>query len=330
MRVGLYLSALLDHSLPSALDRLVEWDITDAEVPAGGFLPHTHCDPGALIASAAKRDEFLGTFADKGVALANLNVNGNPLHPDPEVSVPHRQDLRDAIVLTSQLGIDHLNVMSGSVGSGPTAQLPTWSVAPWESGLIEVRDYQWSVGVPFWKETLAFAEEHGVRLAMEIHPHMLCYNPGTLERLIDAVGSDFLGVNMDPSHLFWQGIDPNRMVARFAGRVWHVAAKDTVLVADAIAEYGVLDDRFTLIPAEEDPIPLGGRFLTTRPPANGPWHFVAAGRGHDTAWWADFLAGVRAAGYDGAVCIENEDWDLPREEAIPIAARTLRDAIGIP
>lgn len=328
MRVGLYLAALLDHSLPEALDKLNSWGITDAEVPAGGFNPYVHCNPGALAASEAARDEFLGLFEEKGINLAILNANSNPLHPDEEVRVPHGQDVRDAIVLSSQLGLDRLNVMSGSVGSGPEATLPTWSLVPWESALLEVRDYQWAVGVPFWTETTKFAEDHGVKLAMEVHPHMLCYNPGSLERLIDAVGSDYLGVNMDPSHLFWQGIDPNRMVARFAGRIWHVAAKDTVLVPEAIAEYGVLDDRFTYIPAEQNPLPLGGRYLTTHPPMDGPWRFVAAGRGHDTEWWRAFLSNVRLAGFDGAVCIENEDWDLKREESIPFAAATLRAAIA--
>jgi sugar phosphate isomerase/epimerase len=329
MRVGLYIAALLDLSLRDALERARDWGITDAEVPAGGFNSHVHCNPGALAESVALRDEFLQQFAETGMNLAILNANSNPLHPDPEVSEPHRKDLRDAIVLSSQLGLDRLNAMVGSVGSGPGATLPTWSLVPWESGLLEVRDYQWSVALPFWKETAAFAEDHGVKLALEIHPHMLCYSPATLERLLDSVGSEYLGVNMDPSHLFWQGIDPNRMVERFAGRIWHVAAKDTVLVQENIAEWGVLDDRYTYIPPEENPLPLGGRYLTTRPPADGPWHFVAAGRGHDTQWWADFLANVRRAGFDGSVCIENEDWDLPREESIPIAAQTLRDALGI-
>lgn len=330
MKVGLYLAALMDHSLEDALAQTRAWGLTDAEVPAGGFNPYTHCNPGELAESAAKRDEFVGAFEAAGVNLALLNANANPLHPDPEVSVPHRKDMRDAIVLSSQLGLDRLNVMSGSVGSGPGATLPTWSLVPWESGLLEVRDYQWSIALPYWKETAAFAEDHGVKLALEMHPHMVCYNTGSLERMLDAVGSENLGVNLDPSHMFWQGIDPKRFAARFAGRVWHVAAKDTVLVADAIAEYGLLDDRYTYISAAEEPQPLGGHYLTTQPPMDGPWHFVAAGRGHDTAWWGDFLASVRDAGFDGAVCIENEDWDLPREESIPIAAQTLRAAIGIP
>ncbi|WP_019180163.1 sugar phosphate isomerase/epimerase family protein [Microbacterium yannicii] len=329
MRVGLYLAGLMDLSLEDALDRTREWRLTDAEVPAGGFNPYGHCDPGELVASAARRDDFLGVFADKGVNLAILNANSNPIHPDPEVSVPHAKDLRDSIVLSRQLGLDRVNVMSGSVGSGRGATLPTWSLVPWESGLLEVRDYQLSVAVSFWTEVAALAEENDVKLAFEIHPHMVTYSPASLERFIDAVGSDYLGVNLDPSHLFWQGIDPSRFARRFAGRIWHVAAKDTVLVEDAIAEWGLLDDRYTYIPADEKPQPLGGRYLTTRPAQDGPWHFVAAGRGHDTQWWTDFLADVRVAGFDGAVCIENEDWDLPREESIPIAAATLRAAVGI-
>jgi sugar phosphate isomerase/epimerase len=329
MQVGLYLAALMDYSLEDALRMTRDWGLTEAEVPAGGFNPYDHCNPGELVGSQAARDDFLQKFADAGVNLAILNANSNPIHPDPEVAIPHAKDLRDAIVLSSQLGLDRLNVMSGSVASGPGATLPTWSLVPWESGLLEVRDYQWSVGVPFWKETARFAEDHGVKLAMEMHPHMLCYNPSTLERLFDACDSEYLGVNLDPSHMFWQGISPNRFAARFAGRVWHVAAKDTVLVEDAIAEWGVLDDRYYYIPAEEKPQPLGGRYLTTLPAKDGPWHFVAAGRGHGVDWWETFLADVRAAGFNGAVCIENEDWDLPREESIPIATKTLRQAIGL-
>lgn len=329
MRIGLYLSAVLDSSLPEALDIAKGWGVTDIEVPSGGFNPYVHCNPGELIQSTVLREEFLAEFAKRGLNLAILNANSNPLHPDPAVSIPHARDLHDSIVLSAQLGLDRLNVMSGSVGSHPSATLPTWSLVPWESGLLEVRDYQCSVAVPFWKKTARLAEEHGVKLALEMHPHMICYNPGTLERLMDEVDSENLGVNLDPSHMFWQGIDPIRFARRFSGRVWHVAAKDTVIVADAVAEYGMLDDRFTYIPAEENPLPLGGRYLTTQPPADGPWHFVAVGRGHDVQWWAEFLAEVRLAGFDGAVCIENEDWDLPREEAIPIAVANLKRAIGI-
>lgn len=329
MRVGLYLAAFLDVSVETAVDRASGMGITDVEVPAGGFNAYAHCNPGVLAGSRDRRDEFMQVFAERGVTVATLNANGNPLHPDAEVSGPHDEDLRQAIVLSSQLGLKYLNVMSGSVGSGPNAKLPTWSLVPWESGLLEVRDYQWSIAVPYWKDVAALAEEHDVKLALEIHPHMICYNPGTLERLIETVGSDYLGVNLDPSHLFWQGIDPIRMVQRFAGRVWHVAAKDTVLEPAAIAEYGVLDDRYSYIPASASPQPLGGHYLTTRPPKDGPWHFVAAGRGHDEAWWRSFLEEVRKSGFDGAVCIENEDWDLPREDSIPVAAATLRAALNV-
>lgn len=328
MKAGLYLSALLDHSLEGALQQTKDWGLTAAEIPAGGFLPYVHCNPGELTQSQSKRDDFLEVFERVGVELALLNANSNPLHPDPEVSVPHSKDLMDSIVLSSQLGLPYLNAMTGSVGSSASATLPTWSLVPWESGLLEVRDYQWSVAVPYWKKVAAFAEDHGVKLALEMHPHMICYNPGTLERFIDAVGSDNLGVNLDPSHLFWQGVDPIKFAKRFSGRIWHVAAKDTVIVQENVEEYGLLDDRFSLMATEEHPLPLGGRYFTTRPAPDAPWHFVAVGRGHDVAWWATFLSAVRDAGFDGSVCIENEDWDLVREEAIPIAASNLKLAIG--
>ena len=42
---------------------------------------------------------------------------------------------------------------------------------------------------------------------MEMHPGMLVYNVELLLRLRSAVGP-VLGCNFDPSHLFWNGVDP--------------------------------------------------------------------------------------------------------------------------
>src|SRR6267154_1124647 len=193
---------------------------------------------------------------------------------------------------------DLVVVMPGGAGSGPEATRPTWSVAPWETGLLDVRDYQWSVAVPYWTQTARFAAQHGVRLCLEMHPHTVVYNTATLVRLIEQTGADNLGANLDPSHLFWQGIDPIVAVGELSGRIWQAAAKDTILDAASIARHGVLDDRFTRVPDAEHPYPLGEGYSMTQPPKDAPWRFASAGRGHDSAWWGGFIAALQSAGYD--------------------------------
>ena len=70
-------------------------------------------------------------------------------------------------------------------------------------------DWQWKEKViPYWKEAAKFAREHGIKkLAFEMHPNFVVYNPKTLLRLREAAGEE-IGANCDLSHLFWQGCDP--------------------------------------------------------------------------------------------------------------------------
>ena len=124
--------------------------------------------------------------------------------------------------------------------------------------LLDARDYQWNEAVPFWKDIQARAADADVKVCIEMHPHNLVYNPGTMERLADEIGATHVGAEMDPSHLFWQGIDPVVAAKDLGGLVYNAAAKDT-RINEAAKVNGVLDDRFGRV-AEGDPgaLPLGG------------------------------------------------------------------------
>ncbi len=327
MRIGLYTVALQDRPLDAVLDAMAGWGIASAEVAAGGFAQLGQCPMGELLASETAREEWLGLFTDRGLTVSALNVNGNPIHPDPAVREPHALDTERALRLAPLLGVDRIVVMPGAPGSGPGAIASSWYPVPWETGLLDARDRQWDVAVRFWRSMADIAAENGVRICVEAHPHTVVYNVDTLERLLDAVGSDSLGVNLDPSHLFWQGIDPIRAVERLGGRIWNAAAKDTLIDAEAVAVHGLLDDRFTRV--TEDPYQLGGGYTVARPADDSPWRFAATGRGHDVEWWSRFLAALAASGFDDAIAIENEDWDLAPDEAIPFAVSTLQQAIAL-
>ena len=103
-----------------------------------------------------------------------------------------------------------------------------------------------------------------------MHPHNLVFNPATMKRLVELTtpegGVNHVGAEMDPSHLFWQHIDPIQAVEDLGELMFFAAAKDT-LIHETAAINGVLDDRFEWIPAEENPVGLGGRYTVTRWPA---------------------------------------------------------------
>ena len=83
--VSVVLEAFLDHSLDEALTWLSTEvpEVTAVEVGAGGYAPHPHLDPDALLSDGSARQAWLGKLAHHGIKLDALNVWGNPLHPDP-------------------------------------------------------------------------------------------------------------------------------------------------------------------------------------------------------------------------------------------------------
>ncbi|MGB3698291.1 MAG: sugar phosphate isomerase/epimerase [Gordonia sp. (in: high G+C Gram-positive bacteria)] len=326
-KLGVYTAVLHDRPVDQALDDITALGLNAAEINAGGFLPPTHIpDIDDIVASRSAASEYLGLFADKGVALAGLNVNGNPLHPDAAIGDKHADDLRRAIRAAAALGGQRVVAMSGLPGGEPGSTRPNWIVNAWNSGALDVLDYQWDeVVVPFWKEIAALAADHDVKIAIEMHPQNVVFNPPTLLRLIEKVGTDHIGAEMDPSHLFWQWMDPIAAVDYLGDRVFHAAAKD-VRINENAKIYGVLDERFRRMGSDEERTNLGGDEWVAEWPKDSAWDFVALGRGHDTEFWSAFLRSLYRVDPDMAVNIEHEDTALGRIEGLEVAAKVLLEA----
>ena len=325
MKLGAYTACLHDKPLEEALGILRDLGLDSVEINAGGFIGTPHLPVQDLLASAEAREEYLATFDRFGIELTALNCNGNPLHPDPEVT--HGEDLKRTLRLAGLLGIETVITMSGLPATEAGGTRPSWTVIPWDSVYKETLDYQWDeVAVPFWREIQQLAAENGVKVAIEMHPHNLVFNPATLRRLAERTtpedGENRIGAEMDPSHLFWQHIDPVRAVEDLQDLVFFAAAKDT-LIHQTAAVNGVLDDRFEWIPAEEGPVGLGGRYTVTRWPAVPGWSFVAVGRGHDVDFWSRFLTALKRHTPVTAVNIEHEDASFGQVEGLEFAARNL-------
>ena len=329
MKLGAYTACLHDKPVADALQILRDLGLDGAEINSGGFLPARHLPVEDLRASQDARDEYLGLFESAGVTLTALNCNGNPLHPDPEVGPKHASDVRDSIELAALLGVKRVVTMSGLPAAEGGGKLPAWSVLPWDSAHLDARDYQWQdVAIPFWKEIDARARDADVKVCLEMHPHNVVYNAATMERLASEVNATHVGAEMDPSHLFWQGMDPVAVLDRLGDLVYNAAAKD-VRINDAVKVNGVLDDRFGRVqPDDPGVVSLGGRYTLSRWPEDSSWDFVAVGRGHDVAFWRDFLQAVKKIDPDMAVNIEHEDQELDQLEGLRSAADTLLQAAG--
>jgi sugar phosphate isomerase/epimerase len=300
MDLCLYTDSVPDLSLEAALDLAVRVGCRSIEIAGGGQSRAPHMDLAGLLADGRARRTFAGAFSVRGLRIAALNCSAWPLHP--VLGKAHAEVIRKTIRLAGELGVDTIVSMSGTPGDGTSATTVNWVWYPWPADATALLARQWDEAIAFWREIAGEASAHGVRrIAFELHPLHLVFNVPTLLRMRQAAGP-ILGANMDPSHLFWQQMDPLAVVRALGPAVHHVHLKDTGLQADRVALAGVLDTT----PFEE--------------PAARAWTFRTVGRVHDRAWWASFVATLRAVGYDGPLSIENEDPYQPAVEGVEEAA----------
>ncbi|MCT2223193.1 sugar phosphate isomerase/epimerase family protein [Microbacterium paraoxydans] len=327
MKLGVYNAILHDRTLPEAIEVVAGLGLTGIELNSGGFLPATHIPTfDQILESDAARDDFLGLFAGTGVEIAGLNCNGNPLHPNLAIGDAHAADVRRSIRLAQRLGQHRVVTMSGLPGGEPGASRPNWIVNAWNSAALDVLDHQWEIATPFWRELDRFAAEHDVKIALELHPQNLVFNAADVHRLVESTVSTHLGVELDASHLFWQQMDPVAVVRHLGDLVVHAAAKDVRVNPEHAALYGVLDNRFRRLSPDEPRTNLGGDEWVNEWPVDSAWDFVALGRGHDTAFWTEFLRSLHEVDPDMLVNIEHEDVSLGRIEGLEVAAAVLKRA----
>jgi sugar phosphate isomerase/epimerase len=248
------------------------------------------------------------TIEEAGCHLAALNASGNPLHPDATTSAAHDAALRGAVQLASLLGVDRVVAMSGCPGGPGLGTWPVFAGGAWLPDMEGLTDWQWRERIaPYWRELSDWSrrEAPDVRICLELHPGASVYNPVSYRMLREVTGDNVL-VNLDPSHFWWQGIDPVEAISSLEGCIGFAHAKDTTVHPDRVAVNGVLD---LLWPSDN--------------PASRPWHFSAVGSGHDDATWQRLVAALHDAGYNGVLSVEHEDPLLDPEKGIAASLTTL-------
>lgn len=328
MHLGLYTAPLHDRPLTEAIEIVANTGLDAVELNTGGFLPAAHIPVTELENDPSAARKWLSVFDGTGVSLQGLNCNGNPLHPDERTGRKHAEDLRRSIRLAGSLGQTRVVTMSGLPGSEPNTQQASWVVNAWSSRALDVIDYQWDVAVPFWQEIDRLAGENGVKVAIELHPQNVVFNPPSFLELVERAGTKNIGVELDASHLFWQQMDPVHVVERLGKHVVHAAAKDIRINPEA-AWRGVLDNSFRRLGAEESRVQLGADEWVNEWPKESAWDFVALGRGHGADYWARFLTALAEVDPDIACNIEHEDTSLGPVEGVEEAAAVLLEAAAI-
>ena len=327
MKLGVYNAILHDRSLEDAIKVIADLGLNGIEINSGGFLPPVHIpEIDEIIADPAAAKAYLARFDGTGVEIAGLNCNGNPLHPNPIIGDKHAEDVRLSIRAAAALGQKRVVTMSGLPGGEPGTLHPNWIVNAWNSAALDVLDYQWEIAVRFWSEIDQLAGDHGVKVALELHPQNLVFNARDIRKLVELTGATNIGVEMDASHLFWQQADPVAVVRELGPLILHAAAKDVRINVENARLNGVLDNGFRRLFPDEPRVNLGGDEWVNEWPKDSSWDFVALGKGHDVAYWTEFIRALHDVDPDMCLNIEHEDTELGRIEGLQVAADVLKAA----
>ena len=229
-----------------------------------------HIDVDGLTQDQA--DEIVAALSSRGLGISGLGYYPNPLHPDADHRAAVKGHLLKVITAASMMGVPVVNTFIGADGSKTQAE-------------------NWQDARTVWPEIVSHAESLGVKIAIENCPmifsldewpsgHNVAHTPNIWRQMFEEFGPT-VGMNLDPSHLIWQMIDIERVIAEFGDRIYHVHAKDLEIDEEGLYEHGILS--------------AGMGWQVPRLPGLG-----------DVDWRA-FMSALHRAGYDGDITIEHED-----------------------
>lgn len=148
-----------------------------------------------------------------------------------------------------------------------------------------------------FKEIVEEAESLGVQIIIEncpmegwqvpLQPGTISFTPELWEEMFRRIPNPNFGLNFDPSHLFYQLIDPLPLISSFKDRIFHVHAKDAELFPDKLKYFGIYN-----------------KLLPTTP-GMGYWRFRMPGLGQVD--FAGMIRELKKIGYHGVISIEHED-----------------------
>ena len=309
MKIGVFTVLFGDKPFEETLDYVKELGLEAVEIGTGAYPGNAHCKPGELLKNDKKLKAFKEAIASRDLVISALSCHGNPIHPDKKLANAHDAVFKQTVELATKLGVKQVITFSGCPGGDPKATQPNWITSSWPPEFPEMLEWQWKERVlPYWKETAKLLKQKGVRVAIEMHPNFVAYNPETMLRLSD-VAPGTIGCNFDPSHMFWQQVDVPTAIRALGDRIYHVHAKDCKIDPGNTALNGVLD-----VKKYTDEI-------------HRSWVFRTVGYGNGQSVWRDIVSNLRMVGYDHVISIEHEDGLMSGDEGLKKAIETLRNVV---
>jgi sugar phosphate isomerase/epimerase len=310
MKLGLFTPVFGKLGVKDMLQKVRSLEkISAIELGTGAWPGSDHVDVSGLMSDKARAREFRQMICDTGLSISALSCHGNPLHPDSVLAKRDDDIFRKTVELAERLEVPVVVTFSGCPGDSADAKHPNWVTTPWPPEFLEVLEWQWEKkAIPYWSETARFARSHGVKVALEAHPGFIVYNVESALKLRQAAG-DNLGVNFDPSHFFWQGVDVPAAIRALGPAIFHVHAKDVAIDPRNVAVNGVIDTK------------------TYRRMAERSWLFRSVGWGHSDLEWKGIVSALRLAGYDYVMSIEHEDALASIDEGLRAAIDVLSRAV---
>jgi len=309
MKLGVITVMFGQMSTDDMLDYVAKVGLDMVELGTGNYPGSDHINVKELLGSDQKIKDFKTKISDKGLEISALSCHGNPLHPNKGFADSNHNIHHDTVILAEKMGIETVINFSGCPGDSDDSKNPNWVTCAWPPDYAETLEWQWEKKViPYWKKESKFAKDHGVRIAFEMHPGFVVYNTETMLKLRRECG-DNIGANFDPSHLFWQGMDPIMSLRKLSECIYHVHAKDCNINEDNTKIDGVLDTK-----SYTDEL-------------HRSWVFRTVGYGHGESWWRDFVSTLRMIGYDGVLSIEHEDSLMSADEGFKKAASFLQNIL---
>ena len=257
----------------------------------------SHLDVTTLDADGVRKVRSI--CDEHGVSISALGYYPNPLSPDlteAEVAVSHLYKVIDGAAV---LGV---GVVNSFVGRDPAKSV----------------DDNWPRFLDTWRPIVAHAQSKGVRIGIENCPMLfgrdewpggknLATSPAIWRRMFADLPSPNFGLNFDPSHFVWQGMDYSSVLGEFKDRLFHVHAKDARVDRVALDAHGVLS--------------YPKLWHTPKIPGMGDVN------------WGRFFGALTDSGYDGPVCVEVEDRAFEgsfekRRESLVLSARFLSSFVA--
>jgi sugar phosphate isomerase/epimerase len=270
------------------------WPVGKADRRYAGV---THIDVNNFKPEDVPR--ILGLEEVHDIDISGLGYYPNLLTPDLEAARVAAEHLKRVIDTAKML---NLTVVSTFVGRDWTRSV----------------EDNWPRFLSVWRDQIAYAEDQGVRIAIENCPMIftadewpggknLASSPAIWRRMFEEIPSPNFGLNYDPSHQVWQQMDHIAPVKEFASRIFRVHLKDVAVDRQQLDQVGILA------------YPL--QFHSPKLPGRGDID------------WAKFLRALKDWGYNGPVCVEVEDrafeGDLEhRKRALAFSSEYLRPLIS--